>query len=107
MEETESRTTDVVQEEGKPGEAGRSCNPCDQSLSPSPPILGSRGADTQPKQGFTKNSRRMCYACRTQINSGLIQSGVAPHRGSARRYTPLPFRLTILLPTIHCEGDAL
>jgi hypothetical protein len=50
MEEIESRTTDVLQEEGEPGEAGRSCNPCDQSPFPSPPILGSRGADTQPEQ---------------------------------------------------------
>jgi hypothetical protein len=46
----ESRTMGLVQEEGKPGEAGRSCNPRDQSLSPSPPIPGSRGVDTQPKQ---------------------------------------------------------
>jgi hypothetical protein len=25
-----------------------------------------------PRAGFTKNSRRMCYAHRTQINSGLV-----------------------------------
>jgi hypothetical protein len=42
IEETESRTTDVLQEEGEPNEAGRSCNPHDQSLSPSLPILGSQ-----------------------------------------------------------------
>jgi hypothetical protein len=53
MEEIESRTTALVQEEGKPGEAGRSRNPHDQSLSPSPPILGSREADTQPKHSYT------------------------------------------------------
>jgi hypothetical protein len=34
MEEIEFRTTGLVQEEGKPGEAGRSHNPCNQSLSP-------------------------------------------------------------------------
>jgi hypothetical protein len=50
MEEIESRTTGLVQEKGEPGEAGRSCNPRDQSLSPSPPIPGSRGANMQPKQ---------------------------------------------------------
>jgi hypothetical protein len=38
MEEIESRTTDVVQDEGEPGEAGRSRNPRDQSPSPFPPI---------------------------------------------------------------------
>jgi hypothetical protein len=46
IKEMEFRTTDVLQEEGKPGEAGRPRNPHDQSLSPSPPIPGSRGADT-------------------------------------------------------------
>jgi hypothetical protein len=40
MEEIESRTMDVLQEEGKPGEAGRSCNPRDQSPSPSPAHSG-------------------------------------------------------------------
>jgi hypothetical protein len=50
MKETEFRTTDLVQEEGEPGEAGRSHNPCDQSPSPSPSILGSRGANTQPER---------------------------------------------------------
>jgi hypothetical protein len=34
MEEIESRTMGLVQEEGKPGEAGRSHNPCDQSCPP-------------------------------------------------------------------------
>jgi hypothetical protein len=38
MEEIESRTTDVVQDEGEPGKAGRSRNPRDQFLSPFPPI---------------------------------------------------------------------
>jgi hypothetical protein len=50
MEEIESRSKDVLQEESKPGEAGKSHNPCNQSISPSPPILGSREADMQPKQ---------------------------------------------------------
>jgi hypothetical protein len=50
LEETKSRITDVVQEEGEPGEAGRSRNPHDQSPSPSLPVPGSRGADTQPEQ---------------------------------------------------------
>jgi hypothetical protein len=49
MEEIESRTTGLVQEEGEPGEASRSHNPHDQSLSPSLP-MGSRRADMQPKQ---------------------------------------------------------
>jgi hypothetical protein len=49
-EEIESRTTGLVQEKREPGEVGRSCNPHDQSLSPSPLILGSQGADMQPKQ---------------------------------------------------------
>jgi hypothetical protein len=35
MEEIESRIMDVLQEEGEPGEAGRSRNPRDQSPSPS------------------------------------------------------------------------
>jgi hypothetical protein len=49
MEGIESRNTGLVQEEGEPGEAGRSRNPHDQSLSPSPPIPGSRGVDMQPE----------------------------------------------------------
>jgi hypothetical protein len=49
IKEIEFRTTGLVQEEGEPGEAGRSRNPCNQSPSPSPPIPGSQGADTQPK----------------------------------------------------------
>jgi hypothetical protein len=46
MKEIESRTMVLVQEEGKPGEAGRLCNSCDQSPSPSPPILDSQEVDT-------------------------------------------------------------
>jgi hypothetical protein len=49
MEKIESRTTDVLQEEGEPGEAGRSHNPHNQSPSPSPPIPDSREADMQPE----------------------------------------------------------
>jgi hypothetical protein len=41
MKEIESRTMDVLQKEGKPGEASKSFNPHDQSPSPSLPILGS------------------------------------------------------------------
>jgi hypothetical protein len=52
IEEIKSRTMGLVQEESKPGEAGRSRNPRDQSLSPSPPILGSQGAHMQPKHYY-------------------------------------------------------
>jgi hypothetical protein len=49
MEEIEFRTTGLVQEEGEPGEAGRSRNPCDQSRSPFLPIPGSQGVGMQPE----------------------------------------------------------
>jgi hypothetical protein len=50
MEKIESRTTNVLQEKDEPGEAGRSCNPHNHSLSPFSPILGSLKADMQPEQ---------------------------------------------------------
>jgi hypothetical protein len=65
MEEIESRTTGVLQEEGEPGEACRSCNPCDQSLSPSPPIPGSRGANTQPEH-------HQCWEFLGKVEFGLV-----------------------------------
>jgi hypothetical protein len=82
MEEIKFRTTGLVQEEGKPGEAGRSRNPHDQSPSPSPPILGSRGADTQPEQNFSSMFLCQCFLSCTdnKMNVKMNEKGKVEHQ---------------------------